>query len=100
MTLPVRLFSRKSVFLLEQVNNARSGWKSGGGSNKKGEKQRRKSEGGTKKKEVAKEGIDAPPTSAKKVTLAEPPQVWLPTKLNRGNDEFALRSKWWILFPS
>jgi len=66
--------SRKSVFLLEQVNNARSGWKSGGGSNKKGEKQRRKSEGGTKKKEVAKEGIDAPPTSAKKVTLAEPPQ--------------------------
>jgi len=66
--------SRKSVLLLEQVNNARSGWKGGVGSNKKGEKPRRKSEGGTKKKEVAKEGIDAPPTSAKKVTLAEPPQ--------------------------
>jgi len=66
--------SRKSVFLLEQVNNARSGGKGGAGTNKKGEKQRRKSEGGTKKKEVPKEGIDAPPTSAKKVTLAEPPQ--------------------------
>ena len=81
MILPVGLLSRKSVFLLEQVNNARSGGKGGAGTNKKGEKQRRKSEGGTKKKEVPKEGIDAPPTSAKKVTLAEPPQVWLPTKL-------------------
>ena len=95
MILPVGLLSRKSVFLLEQVNNARSGGKGGAGTNKKGEKQRRKSEGGTKKKDVPKEGIDAPPTSAKKVTLAEPPQVWLPTKLNRG---FALHSKSWISF--
>ena len=80
MILPVGLLSRKSVFLLEQVENARRGGKGGREANKKGEKQSRKSGGGTKKKEGTKAGIDAPPTSAKKVTLAEPPQVWLPTK--------------------
>ena len=81
MILPVGPLSRKSVLLLEQVENARRGGKGGWEANKKGEKPSRKSGAGTKKKEGTKASIDAPPTSAKKVTLAEPPQVWLPTKL-------------------